>query len=343
MKVFSKTPVRIGLIGGGTDLPAFTEDNTGHIVNCTINLYNYVFIEHIESEDFLLQIENINENISVEADRLDDPILLHDYIIFVPTALKYLSKEKGFRIGGKFKIKIESDIARGSGLGGSSSILVGIINAFSQLYQLNLTKHELAETAFILEREVLKIEGGTQDFYTATFGGLNFMHFKKNHTTLVNRIHLTHKELSILESHIVLFYTGIRREAKIIEKEKSGLLKEKSKLQSMNALANLTRKSIDHLELQFDIEKFARCINKSWDLKKLSSNSVSNEVIDNIISLGKECDALSGKISGAGSGGYGFFLIEPSKRNKLVNELNKQNIKTFFIAIEKHGSLAFTL
>lgn len=341
MKVFSKTPVRLGLIGGGTDLPTFTKNNTGHVINCAISLYNYVFIEYFISDSFSLEVENVNENIRIKTGSLDDPNLLNNFIIFVPTTLKYLSKLKGFEIKGNFKIKIESEIERGSGLGGSSSVLVGILNALNQVLKLNLTKHELAESAFEIERKILKIEGGAQDFYTAAFGGMNFMHFKKEDTTLVNKIEISSKKVSLLESHILLFYTGIRREAKIIEKEKSGLLKESSKLKSMQVLADLTKTSIEHIEKKFDIQKFSKCLDKSWELKKQSSGSVSNQIIDDIISIGKDCGAYCGKISGAGSGGYGFFIIDPSRRKNLADSLSKRKIKTYFIKVEERGTTAY--
>lgn len=343
MKVFSKTPVRIGLIGGGTDLPAFTRNNTGHVINCAISLYNYVFIEYKQSKKFSIEIENVDENVKIYANDLNHPDLSNPYIIFVPTVLKFLSKNKGLDINGRFKIRLESDIARGSGLGGSSSMLVGILSAFDRLFHLNLTKHELAEIAFQIERKILGIEGGGQDFYTAAFGGMNFMHFKKNDTVLVNRVELSEKKLALFESHLLVFYTGIRREAKIIEKEKSGLLKEESKVVAMKNLAELTKVSLQHLEKNFDLKNFSNCLNESWYLKKQSSDLVSNDLIDNLISLGLENGAYCGKISGAGSGGYGFYLVDPIMRKSLSKILSDNNISSYIIKLERNGTLAYTL
>lgn len=335
-KIYSKSPVRIGLIGGGTDLPAFCDNETGHIVNCAISLYNHVYISSNEAQEFSLEILNKNTNDHIIISDLEKTSV-PPFLTFASQALKYICETYQIIPNKKIKISMESDIEGGSGLGGSSSMMVAIVAGLDHLFNIGLSRHEIAETSFIIERKIIGIDGGSQDFYASAFGGINHMHFKKSNIVLINQINLENKTLLELESSILLFYTGIRREAKIIEKEKGELLSEESRFRKMSELSKLSKNSVKCLLNESSIVKFGHFINLSWKLKKETSSKVSSKLIEEILMIGNNHGVYGGKISGAGSGGYGFFLMSPSKKWELKQTLKTKSIEAKNINIDFNG------
>tara|TARA_B110000879_G_scaffold196635_1_gene266497 strand:- start:497 stop:1534 length:1038 start_codon:yes stop_codon:yes gene_type:complete len=334
--IYSRAPVRIGLIGGGTDLNEFCNHHTGHIVNCAIKLYNHTYLDMTPSEDFELDMCNINTSdhlIITDINQTNIPAFLE----FISASIKYFKKNYGVKLNYKFKVIIESDVEGGSGLGGSSSMMVSIVGAFNKAFELGLSKYEIARNAYIIERSELNIFGGSQDFYASTFGGVNHMHFDNN-SVLVNKLSLDKSIILELEASILMYYTGVRRESKIIELEKKELLSSGKKINKMIELAELAKNSIRYLTDKKSISTFGEYIKQSWEIKKETSSKVTSELIEEIISIGNENNAYGGKISGAGSGGYGFFLIEPRYKTQLKSKLkNKMNIDSFYINLDNEG------
>lgn len=334
--IYSRAPVRIGLIGGGTDLNEFCDHHTGHIINCAIKLYNHTYLEMTPNNEFVLEMHNLNTG---------DSLLIKDlgqtevpaFLQFISASIKYLKKTHNVDLNYKFKVTIESDIQGGSGLGGSSSMMVSIVGAYNKAFELGLSKHEIARCAYEIERIELNIFGGSQDFYASTFGGVNHMHFRDN-TVLVNKLLLDKSVLLELETSILMYYTGVRREAKIIELEKKDILSSGEKIDKMIELAELAKNSIRYLTDEKSIPKFGEYIRDSWEIKKETSLKVTTELIEEIITVGYKNNAYGGKISGAGSGGYGFFLIEPKHRPKLKDTLKvTMNIESFYVNLDSEG------
>ena len=335
--IYSRAPVRIGLIGGGTDLSEFCDHHTGHIINCTIKLYNHVYLEVIPSQSFELQMSNLTTGDYLTITDINDKNV-PSFLIFISSCIKYFHSKYKINLKNKFKVVLESDIEGGSGLGGSSSMMVSIVGAFEKAFELDLSKHEIARCAFDIERIDLNIYGGSQDFYASTFGGINHMHFMKNNTVLVNKLVLDKSVLLELEASLLMYYTGIRREAKIIELEKKQILSSEKKINKMIELAELAKRSIKHLNDEKSIPIFGDLIKKSWEIKKQTSTKVTSELIEEIIEFGNKSDVYGGKISGAGSGGYGFFLMNPKNKPTLKTNLEKNlNINSFYINLDEDG------
>ena len=339
MRIYAKAPVRIGLIGGGSDLPEFCKNETGHIVNCAINLYNHVHIDYDPEKEQFYEWTNSSTNDTIFVPSLEN-IKIPSFLIFVKEVYRFFEDHTKTKLKGHLKVNIHSDIAGGSGLGGSSSMMVAIVAGFSRLYNSVKSNHEIAEIAYHIERNVLKITGGSQDFYAAAFGGLNFMHFRDNNVS-VNKLDFSARNVAYLESSILLFYTGVRREAKIIEKEKSELLSQTEKFDKMYELSICAKNSVKYLDREFSIKHFARFVRESWELKKESSSKVTSDLIEDIMLTGNRCGSLAGKISGAGSGGYGFFLVQPHDWEGISNELKLKNIVSLRVNIDYNGVLIF--
>ena len=211
-------------------------------------------------------------------------------------------------LGGLLRV----DVPIGSGLGGSSTLVVAIIKVFVGWLKLPLCDYDISRLAFEIEREDMGIIGGAQDQYAATFGGFNFMEFYNNKRVIVNPLLLKNWIIDELEESMVLYFTNIQRHASQIEKEKKRLLEDKSALNAMHEVKTNALLMKQYL-LKGDINNFAKVLSKSWDAKKRVSKLISNDEIDSVYKLAIANGAYSGKVSGAGGGGLFFLLLTQQK------------------------------
>lgn len=177
-----------------------------------------------------------------------------------------------------------SDVPSGSGLGGSSTLVVGVIKAFSEWLNLPLGEYEIAKLAYEIEREDLGIVGGAQDQYAATFGGFNFMEFYENKRVIVNPLRIKNWIASELEARTVLYFTNITREAKDIEEHKKGKLGDEKSLEAMHAIKQDAIKMKEAL-FKADFDTLAQILGKSWQSKKSSQKSLVMMSLKEFINL----------------------------------------------------------
>ncbi|HIM74587.1 MAG TPA: dehydrogenase [Campylobacterales bacterium] len=319
MIIRSKAPLRLGLAGGGTDLDVYCDKYGGYVLNTSISLYVHCTIE--ERDDETISFEALDLDIKMTAKHmkyleLDGNMDLYKGI--------YNRLIKDFDLEPlSFKLTTYSDVPSGSGLGGSSTLVVAIIKAFTEWLNLPLGEYDIARIAFDIEREDIGIVGGAQDQYAATFGGFNFMEFYDQKRVIVNPLRVKNWIVDELEESMILYFTNITREASQIEHEKKSLLAEKKSLEAMHEVKEDAILMKEYL-LKGDIKKFASILGKSWEAKKRVSKSISNDDIDRIYELAIQNGAYSGKVSGAGGGGFMFFMVDPVKKLNLINLLNKQ-------------------
>jgi D-glycero-alpha-D-manno-heptose-7-phosphate kinase len=331
----ARAPLRLGLAGGGTDVSPFSEQEGGFVLNATVDLYAQAILEPRDDGRILFTAEDREESVELEAVSVlpdMDPLRLHRGI--------YNRVVRQFN-GGQplsFKLTTFADAPAGSGLGTSSTMVVCIIQAFSEWLGLGLGDYELAHLAYEIEREELKLAGGKQDQYAAAFGGFNFIEFGPgNDRVLVNPLRIKEWVRNELEASTVLFYTGQSREsAKIIEQQIESTKSKSSP--SVAAMMALKQDAISMKEaiLRGDLRRYADILRQSWESKKRLASSVSNPQLDAIYEDALKAGALSGKISGAGGGGFFMFFIPPHKRMALVRQLQKhegQVINFHFTAI----------
>lgn len=333
MKIRTKAPLRLGLAGGGTDLNTYCDKFGGFVLNTTISLYVHCTIEEKNDGKIVFESTDIEQTLEIESKEylsLDGHMDLYKGI-YNRIIKDFVNKPLSFCIS------TYSDVPSGSGLGGSSTLVVAIIQAFVEWLNLPLGEYDIAKLAFDIEREDIGIVGGAQDQYAATFGGFNFMEFYADKRVIVNPLRIKSWIIDELEASIILYFTNVTRQASQIEKEKKDLLDNKNSLDAMHEVkedAILMKEAL----LKGEIKNFASILGKSWESKKRVSNSISNDEIDKVYNIAIENGAYSGKVSGAGGGGFMFFMVEPTMKLKLIRELNKQQGEVINFEFVKNGA-----
>lgn len=333
MIIRSKAPLRLGLAGGGTDLNTYCDKYTGFVLNATISLYVHCTIEERYDSKIIFEstdIENRLEIASSEYLGLDGHMDLYKGI-YNRIVKDYMHKPLSF------SIFTYSDVPSGSGLGGSSTLVIAIIKAFAEWLNLPLGEYDIAKLAFDIEREDIGIVGGAQDQYAATFGGFNFMEFYADKRVIVNPLRVKNWIIDELEASIVLYFTNITRQASQIEQEKKNLLDNQKSLHAMHEVKEDAICMKEAL-LKGDFKNFAKILGKSWEAKKRVSENISNNEIDKIYDIAIKNGAYSGKVSGAGGGGFMFFMVEPINKLQLIKELNKQQGEVINFGFVKDGT-----
>ena len=320
----ARAPLRLGLAGGGTDVSPFSEEEGGFVLNATVDLYAQAILEPLNNGRIVFSAEDREERVELEATSVlpdVDPLRLHRGI--------YNRIVRQFH-GGQplsFKLTTFADAPAGSGLGTSSTMVVCIIQVFSEWLSLGLGEYEIAHLAYEIEREELKLAGGKQDQYAAAFGGFNFIEFGPGpDRVLVNPLRIKEWVRNELEASTVLYYTGQSREsAKIIEQQIESTKIKSSP--SMDAMIALKKDALAMKEaiLRGDLKRYADILRQSWVAKKKTASSVSNPFLDAIYDDAIDAGALAGKISGAGGGGFFMFFVQAEKRMALVRRLQKHN------------------
>jgi D-glycero-alpha-D-manno-heptose-7-phosphate kinase len=217
-----------------------------------------------------------------------------------------------------------SDAPAGSGLGSSSTLVVAMVKAFVELLNLPLGEYDIAQLAYQIEREDVGLNGGKQDQYAATFGGFNFMEFNADNRVIVNPLRIKNWIISELESSIVLFYTGVSRESAAIVDQQSNNVKGHDAV-AIQALHEVKAEAATMKEclLRGNIPELGRSMRKGWESKKRSADRISNDLIESIIARAYSTGAYSGKVSGAGGGGFIMFFVDPPQRLDVIRALNE--------------------
>lgn len=315
--IISKTPLRISFCGGGTDLKDYWEDHEGAVISTSINKYLYIIIKNrIDNEIWLKYSEN---EISKNIDEIKHNIWRE--------AMKLSGVTKGVEIAAM------SDIPKGSGLGSSSSFAVGSLNALYALSEKHKSAEELAKEASQIEIDILKEPIGKQDQYAAAYGGLNMIEFKKSGEVIVRPIIFSSALKKRLFSNLLLFSTGIMRDASyVLTQQKADTKSKADTLHKMKEFAYLSRDALH----SSDLRKFGEILHQNWEYKKNLNNNISNPIIDKYYNLAREAGAIGGKICGAGAGGFFLFYIEPEKQDKV--RLALKDLKEIPFNSESYGS-----
>ena len=333
MIIRTKAPLRLGLAGGGTDLDVYASKYVGYVLNATISLYAHTTLEELNGGKIIFHSLDNDEYLELDTKEfleLDGKMDLYKGI-YNRIVKDFIKKPLSF------KLTTYSDVPSGSGLGGSSTLVVAIIKVFVECLNLPLGEYDIAKLAYEIEREDIGIVGGAQDQYAATFGGFNFMEFYGDKRVIVNPLRVKNWIIDELEESMILYFTGIRRSASIIEKEKENVIKKEKSLEAMHEVKKDAIKMKEYL-LKGDIKNFAKILAKSWEAKKRVSSAISNSEIDRIYNLAMENGAYSGKVSGAGGGGFMFFMVDPTKKYDLIKLLNQQDGQVFNFKFTKEGT-----
>jgi len=289
MKIISQAPTRISMFGGGTDVSPFCEEHGGLVINMAINLRNRIIIN-------LDAFEEVTVNPLFKG-------ILDNY-------------KKTDSLG--FGLEISSR-EKGAGLGSSGSFAVATIGAIRKYLGMPIERHQIAQEAFELEVKQLGWHGGCQDQFAAAYGGFNLMEINNQ-----VRVRPFSKRLAEdLLPWLVLFDTGIRRKSYLIQ---NGFRKPTNEqLKALMSLKEIVYQAKDAL-FKRDFFRLGKLLDRTWEEKKKSNIGVSNPKIDAIFKGAKRLGALSGKICGAGGGGYCWFLCPPKNKEKLIKEMELRNV-----------------
>lgn len=320
MKFRSKAPFRIGLAGGGTDVSPYSDNFGGAILNATVNLYAYTTIIPTTNQEIIFKSSDNNKEKFFKSAKelpidgeLDLQIGVYNRII------------KEYNIESlSFEMTTVMDVPTGSGLGTSSTLVVSIIGAFVEWLKLPLGEYDIAQLAYSIEREDLKMEGGKQDQYAATFGGINFMEFYENNKVVVNPLRIKEDVIDELQFNLILYYTKKTREsATIIKQQVENTVNNKTEaVQAMHTIkkqAFLMKEAL----LKENLNELGVILNSSWENKKMMANGITNKAIDEIYSSVIEAGAIGGKISGAGGGGFMIFYCTDESKFRVTKTLSK--------------------
>lgn len=314
----SKSPLRIGLAGGGTDVSPYADIYGGAILNATINLYAQATIEPLNNGKISIESIDRQDVEEVEAGETLPINGRHDLLkgIYNRIVRDFVKQPLSFRI------TTHVDVPVGSGLGTSSSLVISILSAFVQWLNLPLGEYEIAHLAYEIERVDLGMAGGRQDQYAAAFGGVNFMEFYANDKVIVNPLRIRPQHLFELENNLVLYFTSTTRlSSAIIEMQNKNVKSENKK--SLEAMHHLKEQAIQMKEalLRGNINAIGEILDYGFQQKKQMAEGISNQLIEEIYEAAKKAGSTGGKISGAGGGGFMFFYCPGNTRYKVLDTL----------------------
>jgi len=320
--IITRTPLRISFFGGGTDYPLWYKENGGAVLSTTINKYCYINCRYLPPFfNYKYRIRYVEREETQDVSEIKHPS--------VRECLKFINIEHGI------EMVHTSDIPARSGVGSSSAFTVGFLHALNALKGKMITKRQLARDAINVEHNLIKENVGTQDQVAVAFGGLNKIEFGGEDEFYVHPITIPKEKIELLQSHLMLFFTGFSRNASDIAGEqikKTPALK--SQLQGMQGMVD---KAVDILNSDScDIRDFGKLLHESWQIKRSLTHMISTNEIDAIYEAACKAGALGGKLLGAGGGGFILLFAEPEVQPKIKEKL--RNILYVPFSFEKLGS-----
>lgn len=304
--IICRTPFRISFFGGGTDYPSWYRAHGGAVLATTIDKYCYLtcrylppFFEH----RIRLVYRRIETCMSV--DEISHPS--------VRESLRLLKIERGV------ELHHDGDLPARSGMGSSSAFTVGLLHALHALQGEMVTKAQLVQESLHLEQEVLKETVGSQDQVMAAYGGLRHVKFHPNGEIASDPLVLPSPRVAELQSHLMLFYTGIARTSSDVAK--SYAIDLEARRRQLRIMKELVDESIDILASGMDIGAFGELLHEAWQAKRSLSPQVSNDEVDELYDRARLAGALGGKLTGAGGGGFLLLFVEPSRHDDVRQAL----------------------
>jgi D-glycero-alpha-D-manno-heptose-7-phosphate kinase len=327
--LIARSPVRLSLAGGGTDLPAYYEPFGGCVLSTTINKYFYVVLEALDSECVQISSSDFQTFYRHEGGGLapDEGELLLPRTVLAD-----------FGVSAGVSLFLASEIPPGTGLGSSSCVTVGLIRAVATALDIPLGRAEIAERACRIEIDQLRAPIGKQDQYATAFGGLNWIVFGREGVT-VERVTLPGDTRQRLERNLLLFYTGRTRSASKILQETTAHSRAGSSpvLDALHSVHQMAYRVRDAL-LDGDLAAFGTLLHETWQQKKNYAKSVSTPEIDEAYELARSAGALGGKIAGAGGGGFLMIYAEPEHHAAVTEALAARQIRRMDYRFEGGGA-----
>ncbi|OUU44156.1 MAG: galactokinase [Verrucomicrobia bacterium TMED56] len=322
--ILVRSPLRISLGGGGTDLPSYYKENEGFLIAAAINKYVFVSVMNPFTEGYILkysEYENVNN-----IEDIRHPII-----------------RETLKLGFKKNLEITTlaDLPSGTGLGSSGSFTTALLKALYANSSKNLNSNELAELACDIEINKLKEPIGKQDQYIASYGGISSFNFNKDDSVDVKPLSISDDTLFDLEDNLMLFFTGYSRSASKILKDQETKSKQHDEemLRNLNNVKKLGLESKNALE-SGDTKIFGELMHEHWENKKKRSGGMSNDKINSWYDIAMQNGAIGGKLVGAGGGGFLMFMSKD--RNKLRKALSGAGMEEVRFNFDFEGTKTLT-
>lgn len=298
--IVGKSPLRISLGGGGTDLPSYYRQHEGFVLAATIDKHVYVSLNSPFTDEFILKYSQ-SETVKT-VDQIDHSII-RESIRHISPSLKRL------------EVQSVADIPSGTGLGSSGAFTTALVAALLELSGQKITSELLAQHACDIEIDLLNEPVGKQDQYAAAFGGINAFTFNRDDSVVVRPLAIEEEKTKILENSLSLFFTGFTRSASsILKGQNQAAQSDDSKtikfLDSIKEIGYSSEKAIT----SGDIDLLAELFLNHWQLKKNGLHGASNTDIDALYEVGISSGALAGKVVGAGGGGFLLFISKDKEK-----------------------------
>ena len=304
--IISRTPMRISFAGGGSDLAVYYKRGFGSVISTAIN--KYIFITVNKKFDDLIRVSYSKTEMVESIDQIEHNIIRE--------ALKIVGIERGIDIVYMGDIPLGS---AGVGLGSSSSLAVGVLNALYAYTGKHVSAERLAQEACKIEIEILGNPIGKQDQYAAAYGGLNYLKFNSDESVFVDPVICRRETKENLNNKLLLFYTGIERiSSNILNEQKQKINDNYKYLNETVKLSDILRKSI----IENEFHQVGEILHESWIYKKQFASSISNPEIDKNYEKAIDAGAVGGKILGAGGGGFLLFYCEEENQANVRKALS---------------------
>lgn len=309
--IVTRTPVRVSFLGGGTDYPEHFLKHGGQTLGVTIDKYSYLSVKRMAPLfDYSIRVGYSRTETVHDRDEIQHPS--------VRECLRFLD------LHGPLEIHYIGDLPARTGLGSSSSFTVGLLNALHTLKGETVSQQQLAEEAVHVERELIHENVGVQDQYTCALGGLRHLRFETSGHISGASVDLEPSRLNDLQSHLMLFHTGLVRHAHEVLVEQMENTRQGKVATDLDALSKLVDEGLQVLRSSRPIAEFGQLLDAAWQAKQRLSSRVSNDGINDLYRRARAAGAIGGKLLGAGGGGFFLLFVAPDHRSSVLEALGAQ-------------------
>jgi D-glycero-alpha-D-manno-heptose-7-phosphate kinase len=319
--IISRTPLRISLGGGGTDLPCYYERFGGFVISAAINKYVFIGVNRTFTDDFFLKysaLERVKTAVEIKHPLIRESVRALD-------------------INPPLEIVSLADVPAGTGLGSSGAFTAGLLRALYALRREHKSARDIAEKACQIELDILRQPVGKQDQYIAAYGGLTCFEFCQSGEVKVAPLRIEAATSAELESHLSMFFTGYCREAVNILADQKARVDSADSIMTENLHFIKSQGALIKEALEKgDTTRFAHLMHEHWSWKRVRSRAMSGDQIDHWYEVGLQNGALGGKLVGAGGGGFLLFYAEDAKR--LRRAMAEEGLPEMHFRFEEEGA-----
>ena len=329
----ARAPLRLSFCGGGTDVSPYPEEHGGCVLSATINHYAYASLR--PRRDSRLTLASLDYDMIAKYEH-PRRMKFDGRLDLLKAAVRALKVKRGADLW------VHSDAPPGSGLGSSSTLVVAMIGVLREWLGRSMESYEVAELAYRIERVDMKLAGGRQDQYAASFGGFNFIEFGSDQT-VVTPLRIRRDVLQEMEYRLLLCYMGqTRQSAKIIDRQTASYRSGKKSV--VQALDRLKKETLEmkKAHLLGDVDGIGELLHEAWENKKKLDSGISTSHVDRLYQVARKEGAIGGKMPGAGGGGYFLFLTRFDRKHRVAAALEKNGGQVVPFQFESRGLMSWS-